>query len=55
MKKKILSLLMMVVLAIPLSFGLSSLTAYADNGDYIEIKTVDDLYNVRNEYYIDHL
>ena len=49
MKKKLLSLLLMMVLVIPISFGLSGMEAYADDGDYIEIRTAEDLYNVRND------
>ena len=49
MKRKLLSVLLMVVLALPISLGMSGLSVYADDGDYIEIRTVEDLYNVRNE------
>ena len=49
MKKKIVCLFLMMVLAIPISFGLSGVTAYADEGDYIKINNVDDLYKVRND------
>ena len=52
MGKKSLNLLSnMVIMAIILSFAfsLSSITVFAYDEDFIEIRTVEDLYNVRND------
>ena len=49
MKKTLLGLLLVMALLMPVSFGLSGMEAYADDGDYIKINNVDDLYNVRND------
>lgn len=49
MKKKVLSLFLSVTMVLLLAASLSCITTFADDGDYIEIRTIEDLYNVRND------
>ena len=49
MKKKSLFMVLTLTIALSFAFSLSSITVFADEDDYIEIRTSEDLYNIRND------